>query len=62
MAVTMDVPLFFCILSGNAGMIATVIPEKTACIRCIFPISPEKEKGTPILGAGSITNKEVSFH
>ena len=41
-------------------MIATVIPEKTACIRCIFPISPEK--GTPILGAGSITNKEVSFH
>ncbi|MCD6474081.1 MAG: ThiF family adenylyltransferase [Thermoplasmata archaeon] len=50
-AVKMAMPLFFAPCREMQGMITTVIPEKTTCIQCIFPMPLEKEKEMPILGA-----------
>ncbi len=63
-AVKLNLPLFYAACREMQGMVTTVIPKKTACIHCIFPASPEKEKETPILGAiagtmGTIQATEV---
>lgn len=50
-AVKLNLPLFYAACREMSGMTTTIIPKKTACIHCIFPIPPEKERETPILGA-----------
>jgi molybdopterin/thiamine biosynthesis adenylyltransferase len=62
-AIERGVPLFHGAISGFDGQATTIIPEKTPCLRCIFPRSPPKET-SPALGAtcgviGSIQASEV---
>jgi molybdopterin/thiamine biosynthesis adenylyltransferase len=62
-AIERGVPLFHGAISGFNGQATTVIPEKTPCLRCIFPRSPPKET-SPALGAtcgviGSIQASEA---
>ncbi len=62
-AMTKNVPLFHGAVSGFDGQATTVIPGRTACMRCIFPRAPPK-KTSPALGCtcgviGSVQVTEV---
>jgi adenylyltransferase/sulfurtransferase len=48
-AVTKKIPLFHGAVSGFNGQATSIIPGKTACLRCIFPRAPEP-KATPVIG------------
>ena len=57
------IPFFHGAVHGLFGQATTIIPGKTACLRCIFPTPPKKEV-FPILGAvagtiGTILATEV---
>ena len=49
-ALTKNVPLFFGAVNGFYGQTTTIIPGKTACLRCIFPAPPPSEV-FPVVGA-----------
>jgi len=49
-ALERGVPLFHGAISGFDGQATTIIPERTPCLRCVFPRSPPK-KTSPALGA-----------
>lgn len=62
-ALKLSIPLFHGACRGWGGQVTTIIPKKTACLKCIFPKAPPKE-ATPILGAvagtlGTIQATEV---
>lgn len=62
-AVTRNIPFFHGAVRGYHGQVMTVIPHKTACLRCVFPQSPPAEI-FPIIGVtpgviGSIQANEV---
>lgn len=48
-AVELRIPFIHGAVEGFYGQTATIIPEKTACLRCIFPESPPRKK-VPIMG------------
>ena len=43
------IPLFHGAIRGFYGQATTIIPGKTACLRCIFPSAPPKEV-FPVVG------------
>jgi adenylyltransferase/sulfurtransferase len=43
------IPLFHGAIRGFYGQVTTIIPGKTACLRCIFPSAPPKEV-FPVVG------------
>ncbi len=49
-AIKKEIPLFHGGIRGFYGQATTIIPKKTACLRCIFPKAPPKEV-FPVLGA-----------
>jgi adenylyltransferase/sulfurtransferase len=49
-ALERKIPLFHGAISGYQGQATTIIPEKTACISCIFPRAPP-DSVFPALGA-----------
>jgi len=62
-AFTRNIPFFHGAVRGYHGQVMTVIPHKTACLRCVFPQSPPAEI-FPIIGVtpgviGSIQANEV---
>lgn len=44
-----EIPLFHGAIRGFYGQATTIIPKKTACLRCIFPSAPPKEV-FPVIG------------
>jgi len=48
-SVKLGIPYFHGAVSGFDGQATTIIPGKTACLNCIFPISPPKTV-FPIIG------------
>ncbi|MGZ4857033.1 MAG: HesA/MoeB/ThiF family protein, partial [Methanobacteriaceae archaeon] len=48
-SVKLGIPYFHGAVSGFDGQATTIIPGKTACLNCIFPISPPKAV-FPIIG------------
>ncbi len=44
-----EIPLFHGGIHGYSGQATTIIPGRTACLRCIFPHAPPKEV-FPVLG------------
>jgi adenylyltransferase/sulfurtransferase len=48
-AVEKDIPLFHGGIRGFYGQATTIIPHKTACLRCIFPHAPPQEV-VPVVG------------
>lgn len=50
MAIKKGIPLFHGAISGLSGQATTVMPGKTACLRCIFPRAPP-EQAFPALGS-----------
>ena len=57
------IPLFHGAIRGFYGQATTILPEKTACLRCIFPSAPPQEV-FPVVGAtpgviGTIQATEV---
>ncbi|GAB6284284.1 MAG: HesA/MoeB/ThiF family protein [Methanoregula sp.] len=48
-AIAKNIPLFHGGIRGFYGQATTIIPEKTACLRCIFPHPPPKEV-FPVVG------------
>ena len=44
-----NIPLFHGAIRGFYGQATTIIPGKTACLRCIFPNAPPKEV-FPVVG------------
>lgn len=65
-ALQRKVPLFHGAISGFQGQATTIVPGRTACLRCIFPRAPPAEK-SPALGStcgviGSIqVNEAIKF-
>jgi len=62
-SIALRIPLFHGACNEMGGQVATIIPGKTACLRCIFPNAPPSAK-TPVLGAaagtiGTIQSTEV---
>ena len=62
-SIALKMPLFHGACSEMGGQVATVIPGRTACLRCMFPDPPPPAK-TPVLGAaagtiGTIQSTEV---
>ena len=58
-----NIPLFHGACRGMEGIVTTILPMKTACLKCIFPEPPPQER-FPILGAiagtiGTIQATEV---
>lgn len=58
------IPLVHAAVEAYYGQITTIIPEKTPCIKCLFPNMPNKEEIFPIIGpicgvVGSIEAMEV---
>jgi len=49
-ALTRNVPLFFGAVNGFYGQTTSIIPGKTACLRCIFP-APPPSAVFPVVGA-----------
>jgi adenylyltransferase/sulfurtransferase len=45
-----NIPLFHGAISGYQGQVATIIPGRTACLRCIFPHAPPPS-AFPALGS-----------
>jgi len=57
------IPLFHGAIRGFYGQVTTILPGKTACLRCIFPCAPPQEV-FPVVGAtpgiiGTIQATEV---
>ncbi|HVP97134.1 HesA/MoeB/ThiF family protein [Methanoregula sp.] len=57
------IPLFHGAIRGFYGQATTILPEETACLRCIFPCAPPQEV-FPVVGAtpgviGTIQATEV---
>ncbi len=48
-AIKYHIPFFHGAISGHSGQAMTVVPGKTACLRCVFPTSPPKEM-FPVVG------------
>jgi molybdopterin/thiamine biosynthesis adenylyltransferase len=48
-ALLKEIPLFHGAVRGFYGQATTIIPQKTACLRCIFPNAPPKEV-FPVVG------------
>ncbi|MFA6362963.1 ThiF family adenylyltransferase [Methanoregula sp.] len=48
-ALQKNIPLFHGAIRGFYGQATTIIPGKTACLRCIFPSAPPKEV-FPVVG------------
>ena len=61
-AIRKKIPLFHGAVYGFEGQITTIIPERTACLRCIFPKAPSGAGETPIVGAtcGVVASIQVS--
>jgi adenylyltransferase/sulfurtransferase len=62
-ALKQEIPFFHGAIRGFYGQATTIIPGKTACLRCIFPCAPPKEV-FPVIGAtpgiiGTIQANEV---
>ena len=62
-AIDMDIPSFHGAVSGFEGRVMTIIPKKTACLRCMYHGKLPDEK-FPVVGAtpaviGSIQATEV---
>jgi adenylyltransferase/sulfurtransferase len=62
-AIAYRIPLFHGAVRGFYGQATTIMPCRTACLKCIFPTSPPPET-FPIIGAtcgviGSIQSTEV---
>jgi len=58
------IPLVHAAVEAYYGQITTIIPEKTPCIKCLFPNMPDKKEIFPIFGptcgvVGSIEAMEV---
>ena len=49
-AISRKIPLFHGAISGLQGQATTIIPGKTACLRCIFPRAPP-DAAFPALGS-----------
>lgn len=49
-AIGKGIPLFHGAIRGFDGQVTTVVPGKTACLRCIFPHPPPAEE-FPVVGA-----------
>ncbi|MDN7025971.1 HesA/MoeB/ThiF family protein [Methanoculleus sp. FWC-SCC1] len=49
-ALAKGIPLVHGAVSGFDGQVTTVLPGRTACLRCIFPVPPPKES-VPVVGA-----------
>ena len=39
-AIVKNIPFFHGAINGLYGQATTIVPEKTACLRCIFPVAP----------------------
>ncbi len=48
-ALTKNIPFFHGAIYGLDGQVTTIIPGKTACLRCIFPEAPPPET-FPVIG------------
>jgi adenylyltransferase/sulfurtransferase len=48
-AITKEIPLFHGAIRGFYGQATTIIPKKSACLRCIFPKAPSNEV-FPVVG------------
>ena len=65
-ALQRKIPLFHGAISGFQGQATTIVPERTACLRCIFPRAPPAQT-SPALGStcgviGSIqVNEAIKF-
>ena len=62
-AIEIGIPLFHGACMEMGGQVMTVMPKRTACLKCVFPRAPPHKK-TPILGAvagtiGTIQATEV---
>lgn len=62
-ALSKNIPLFHGAIRGFHGQATTIVPGKTACLRCIFPCAPPQEV-FPVVGAtpgiiGTIQANEV---
>jgi len=65
-ALRKNIPLFHGAVHGFYGQATTIVPKRTACLRCIFPQAPSP-KAVPVLGAtcgvvGCIQATEVIKH
>jgi len=49
-ALERKIPLFHAGVYGFEGQVTTIIPGKTACLRCLFPEAPQPET-FPVIGA-----------
>lgn len=66
MAIEKRVPLFHGGIYGMSGIVTTIIPGETPCLRCIFPEAPPPER-FPVIGVapaviGCIQATEVIKH
>ena len=65
-ALKRNIPMFHGAIRGFQGQATTIVPGRTACLRCIFPRAPPAEK-SPALGStcgviGSIqVNEAIKF-
>lgn len=50
-AVKKNIPLIYGGVYGLEGALTTIVPFKTACLKCIFPGPPSVETSSPVLGA-----------
>ena len=48
-AIVKNIPFFHGAINGLYGQATTIIPRKTACLRCIFPVAPPQQT-FPVLG------------
>jgi adenylyltransferase/sulfurtransferase len=49
-ALDAHVPLIHGAVRGFDGQATTIIPGRTACLECIFPVAPPEEGATPVVG------------
>ncbi|HOO47555.1 MAG TPA: HesA/MoeB/ThiF family protein [Deltaproteobacteria bacterium] len=65
-AFELDIPFIHGAVQGYYGQSATIVPGRTACLRCMFPQSPSGEK-VPVIGTtcgiiGSMQANEAIKH
>lgn len=49
-ALALNIPMIHGAVHGLSGQITTIIPGKTACLRCLFPEAPSVSATFPIVG------------
>jgi len=49
-AIREGVPLIHGAVSGFDGQATTIVPRRTACLECIFPVAPPREEMIPVVG------------